>query len=116
MHWTSHWSTLKTRHNILIAKETFKYTEDGSVGLMTDNRKVLLLQSSGSIYTNNDRYTPTEHSQFYLNSMFVEMMGFDDFDIVRAQGTATGLYTETEILEQANKDMEIAFKKFYDMP
>lgn len=44
--------------NIMIARETFKYTEDGSVGLMTDDYRVLLLQASGSIYTNHDRYTP----------------------------------------------------------
>ncbi len=33
---------------------------------MTDDYKVLLLQASGSIYTNQDRYTPLEFSRFYL--------------------------------------------------
>ncbi len=33
--------------NIMIASETFKYTEDGSVGLMTEDYKALLLQASG---------------------------------------------------------------------
>lgn len=99
--------------NILIARETFKYVEDGSVGLMTDDRKLLLLQSSGSVYTNRDRYTPLEFSHFYLKAMFVEMMGFNSFDIVRAQGTATGTFTQEQILNQAYADMEIAFNKFY---
>ncbi|PUZ31058.1 FMN-dependent NADH-azoreductase, partial [Staphylococcus cohnii] len=35
--------------NIMIARETFKYTENGSVGLMTDNYKALYLQAIGSI-------------------------------------------------------------------
>lgn len=40
--------------NILVARQTFKYTSEGSVGLMTDNYKALYLQASGSIYTNDD--------------------------------------------------------------
>jgi len=101
--------------NILIARETFKYTEDGSVGLMTDNRKILTLQSSGSVYTNQDRYTPLELSHFYLEAMFGEIMGFDSFDIVRAQGTAIGLFTEEQILNKAYAELDSAFKKFYDI-
>lgn len=50
----------------MIARETFKYTEDGSVGLMTDDYKALLLQASGGVYTNDDRYTPLEFSYYYL--------------------------------------------------
>lgn len=44
--------------NVMIAREVYRYTESGFVGLMTDDYKVLYLQSSGSIYTNQDRYTP----------------------------------------------------------
>ena len=65
--------------NIMIARETFKYTEDGSVGLMTDDYKALLLQASGGVYTNDDRYTPLEFSYYYLKEMFKEIMGFDEF-------------------------------------
>lgn len=43
--------------NILIAKETFAYTENGSVGLLTDGRSVLVIQSSDG---NNDWYTEME--------------------------------------------------------
>ncbi|KLD61079.1 FMN-dependent NADH-azoreductase, partial [Lactiplantibacillus plantarum] len=77
--------------NILVARETFRYTENGSVGLMTDNYRVMLLQASGSIYTRNDRYTPMEFSRLYLDKMFTEIMGFDRFEIVRAQGLQTRL-------------------------
>ena len=55
--------------NIMIPRETFKYTDDGSVGLMTDDYKALLLQASGGIYTNEDRYTPLEFSYHYLREI-----------------------------------------------
>ncbi|WP_310590940.1 NAD(P)H-dependent oxidoreductase [Streptococcus gallolyticus] len=35
--------------NILIARATFEYTENGSVGLMTDDCQVLWLLASGSM-------------------------------------------------------------------
>lgn len=97
--------------NILIARETFKYTEDGSVGLMTDDYNVLLLQASGSIYTLNDRYTPLEFSHYYLKEMFQEIMGFNKFDIVRAQGTA--VLASEAILKTAESEMTEAVTNFY---
>ncbi len=70
-----------------------------------------MLQSSGSVYTNQDRYTPLEFSHFYLEAMFEEIMGFDSFDIVREQGSATGLFTEEQILNKAYAELDFAFKK-----
>ncbi|MCD8899338.1 FMN-dependent NADH-azoreductase [Staphylococcus gallinarum] len=97
--------------NILIARETFKYTSDGSVGLMTDNYKGLLLQASGSVYTNNDRYTKLEFSYDYLKAMFEEIMGFDSFDIVRAEGTA--IYSDNEVMTNAQREMFNKLPAFY---
>ncbi|MFP3420931.1 NAD(P)H-dependent oxidoreductase [Bacillus sp. SIMBA_154] len=97
--------------NILIARETFKYTENGSVGLMTDDYRVLLLQASGSIFTNNDRYTPLEFSHYYLKEIFQNLMGFQQFHIVRAQGTA--ILEEETILTSAADDLSKAFDAFY---
>ncbi|PTK88589.1 FMN-dependent NADH-azoreductase [Staphylococcus gallinarum] len=97
--------------NILIARETFKYTSDGSVGLMTDNYKGLLLQASGSVYTNNDRYTKLEFSYDYLKAMFEEIMGFDSFDIVRAEGTA--IYSNNEVMTNTQREMFNKLPAFY---
>lgn len=99
--------------NILVAHETFKYTPEGSVGLMTDNYKVMLLQASGSIYTNNDRYTPLEFSRMYLQGIFEELMGFDKFSIVRAQGLQTQGVDPEKALQQAYNDLDIEFDEFY---
>ena len=64
----------------MIPRETFKYTDDGSVGLMTDDYKALFTGKCG-IYTNEDCYTPLEFSYHYLREMFKEVMGFDEFYI-----------------------------------
>lgn len=73
--------------NIFIAKETFKYTENGSVGLLKDGRSMLLIQGSGSIYTNNDWYTEMEYSYKYLKSVF-NFIGIEDLEIFRVQGSS----------------------------
>ncbi len=95
----------------MAARETFKYTEDGSVGLMTDDYKALLLQASGGVYTNDDRYTPLEFSYHYLREMFKEIMGFDEFYVARAEGTS--VLPEDEIMKGAKEDLDQVFDAFY---
>ncbi|MFJ7685685.1 FMN-dependent NADH-azoreductase [Peribacillus butanolivorans] len=94
--------------NILIARETFKYTENGSVGLLNDGRRMLVIQASGSIYTNNDWYTEVDYSQKYLKSMF-NFLGIEDYQIIRAQGTA--LLEPNEVLQIAYKEAEEAVSR-----
>lgn len=96
--------------NILIARETFKYTESGSVGLINDDRKIFVLQSSGSIYTQNDRYTPLEFSQMYLKEMFCNIMGFNAFFIARVQGTSIRL--AKDVLADGFTDIDNQFIEF----
>lgn len=99
--------------NILIAKKTFKYTEDGSVGLLTNDYRVMLLQASGSIYTNHDRYTNLEFSRLYLDAMFTNLMGMSSFQIVRAQGTATR--SAAEVMNEAAQNLSTEFAQFYQL-
>ncbi|ULT59481.1 NAD(P)H-dependent oxidoreductase [Neobacillus drentensis] len=94
--------------NIMIARETFKYTENGSVGLLKDGRRILVIQASGGIYTNNDWYTEVEYSHKYLKSMF-NFLGIEDFQIIRAQGT--NLLEPKEVLEKAYKEVEEAVSR-----
>ncbi|QGQ45759.1 FMN-dependent NADH-azoreductase [Metabacillus sediminilitoris] len=91
--------------NIMIARETFKYTENGSVGLLKDGRRMLVIQASGSIYTNDDWYTEVDYSNKYLKSMF-NFLGIEDYQIIRAQGTA--LLEPNEVLQKAYKEAEEA--------
>ncbi|EJS64525.1 MULTISPECIES: FMN-dependent NADH-azoreductase [Bacillus] len=89
--------------NIMIARETFKYTETGSVGLLKDGRRMLVIQASGGIYTNDDWYTEVEYSHKYLKAMF-NFLGIEDYQIVRAQGTA--VLDPNEVLQNAYKEVE----------
>lgn len=91
--------------NIMIARETFKYTETGSVGLLKDGRRMLVIQASGAIYTNDDWYTEVEYSHKYLKSMF-NFLGIEDYQIIRAQGTA--LLYQNELLQKVYKEAEEA--------
>lgn len=91
--------------NIMIARETFKYTENGSVGLLKDGRRMLVIQASGGIYTNNDWYTEVEFSHKYLKSMF-NFLGIEDYQIIRAQGT--NVLEPNEVLQKAYKEVEEA--------
>ncbi|PGU54575.1 FMN-dependent NADH-azoreductase [Bacillus cereus] len=89
--------------NIMIARETFKYTETGSVGLLKDGRRMLVIQASGGIYTNDDWYTEVEYSHKYLKAMF-NFLGIEDYQIVRAQGTA--VLDPNEVLQNAYTEVE----------
>lgn len=94
--------------NILIAKETFAYTDKGSVGLLNDGRNVLVIQASDGIYTNQDWYTEVEYSHKYLKAMF-NFMGVD-YQIIRAQGSY--LRGKDEVLAQAFREAESAAASF----
>ncbi len=102
--------------NILIARETFRYLDAPdargkvSTGLMTDDYRVLILFASGSIYTAGF-YQALDFAPRYLQSMFQEVMGFEHFDIVRAEGTA--VLSEEEILAKAAAELEDEFEQFY---
>ena len=99
--------------NILIARETFAYTKNGSVGLLKkDGRRALLIQGSGGVYTNNDWYTEVEFSYKYLQSMF-QFIGVEDFEIVRAQGTYRSI-SVAERLEEAYKKVNEAAHRLAD--
>lgn len=89
--------------NIMIARETFKYTDTGSVGLLKDGRSMVVIQGSGGFYSNNDWYTEVEYSHKYLKSMF-NFFGIEDYEIVRVQGT--NLLDRDEVLERGYKEAE----------
>ncbi|MBB3113596.1 FMN-dependent NADH-azoreductase [Paenibacillus phyllosphaerae] len=94
--------------NILIARETFKYTETGSVGLLKDGRSMLVIQGSGAVYTNNDWYTEVDYAPKYLKSMF-NFLGIEDFELLRVQGTS--IRDKEDILQKGYQEAEEAASK-----
>lgn len=98
--------------NVMIAGKAFRYVHNGSVPLLTDDRKLMVLQASGSIYTQNDRYTNLDFSVQYLKEIFTNIMGFNSFELVRAQGTSTSYWNEHSLKESfANLNKKMA--EFY---
>lgn len=95
--------------NVLIARETFKYTENGAVGLLHDGRSMLVIQASGSIYTNNNFYTKNEFSHQYLQAIFT-YLGLE-YNILRVQGTA--LQSRDEVLARAYREAEKAAAHYF---
>lgn len=91
--------------NIMIARETFKYTDTGSVGLLKDGRSMVVIQGSGAIYTNNDWYTEVEYSHKYLHSMF-HFFGIEDYQLIRVQGT--DIRDREEVLQKGYVEAEEA--------
>ena len=73
--------------------------------LLKDGRRMLIIQASGAIYTNDDWYTEVDYSQKYLKSMF-NFIGIEDYQVIRAQGTA--LLEPNEVLQKAYKEAEEA--------
>ncbi|MEY9974429.1 FMN-dependent NADH-azoreductase [Lysinibacillus sp. RC46] len=63
----------------------------------------VVIQASGSLYTNDDWYTEVEYSYKYLKSMF-NFLGIEDFKILRVQGTA--LLNTEDILQNALNDSD----------
>ncbi len=72
---------------------------------MSNNRKVLLLQSSGGIYSQNDpKYSPIKLSRIYIKGIFVD--GFDSFDIVIAEGTTVSAINKDTMLQNAINEIK----------
>ncbi|UNJ81432.1 FMN-dependent NADH-azoreductase (plasmid) [Metabacillus dongyingensis] len=63
---------------------------------------MLVIQASGSNYTNDDWYTEIEYSHKYLKSMF-NFLGIEDYQIIRAQGTA--LLEPNKVLQKAYNEV-----------
>ncbi|MBP3967338.1 FMN-dependent NADH-azoreductase [Paenibacillus lignilyticus] len=93
--------------HVIAPRETYKFTENGAVGLLDDGRSLLVIQGSGSIYTNNNWYTEVEFSHKYLKAMF-DFLGVKDYQIVRAQGTS--ILNPEEVMQQAYRIVEDAAK------
>jgi FMN-dependent NADH-azoreductase len=97
--------------NVMVAGQTFKYTEKGPAGLLTDDHRGLLLSASGSVYTNNDQYTAFEFHYHYLKSVLCTIAGFSSFAAVRAQGVA--ILAADQVMASANLQLDAEFDKFY---
>lgn len=76
-------STLKAWiDRVAVAGRTFKYTENGPVGL-AGGKRVIIASSRGGIYTDS----PADFQEPFLRQVFA-FMGINDVEFVRAEGIA----------------------------
>ena len=80
-------STLKSWiDHVVIAGQTFRYTESGPEGLLSG--KAYLALTSGGIYSQGP-FAGNEHLATYLTAV-LRFIGFSEVEIIRAEGLAYG--------------------------
>ncbi|MCB5363367.1 FMN-dependent NADH-azoreductase [Pusillimonas sp. CC-YST705] len=84
--------------------KTFKYTENGPVGLLGD-KTVILALSRGGIYSTSEAGRAMEHQESYLKAVF-GFMGVTDVQVVRAEGLDMGAESREQGLAQARQEIE----------
>lgn len=91
---------------ILVANQTFKYTENGPVGLLSDDdKKVTFVMSSGSEFTKDYSDTSMDHAPRIIESSF-KMMGINEVTVIRAEGLDIITNDKAAIVDEAIKEVE----------
>lgn len=94
-------STLKAWiDRILVAGETFRYTENGPQGLVK-GKKVIIASARGGAYGDDN---PSDFQEPYLRRVF-EFIGIEDISFIRAEGMATNPSARDEIIRQATRQV-----------
>ncbi|GEO69060.1 FMN-dependent NADH-azoreductase [Levilactobacillus acidifarinae] len=96
--------------NVFIAGETFKYTADGSVGLLSNQHKVVYVQSSGSDYAHDFRYVTADIAPYYLRTI-MNLMGITTMEVIRAQGLDLANSNKPAIVEAAKHQLSAYLTK-----
>ncbi|WP_432720374.1 FMN-dependent NADH-azoreductase [Jeongeupia wiesaeckerbachi] len=85
------------------AGHTFKYTENGPVGLAGD-KTVIVASTRGGFYSTSDVMRALDHQESYLKSVF-GFFGISNVRFVRAEGMSMGDAVKNESLAAAEKEI-----------
>ncbi|WP_180113669.1 MULTISPECIES: FMN-dependent NADH-azoreductase [unclassified Acinetobacter] len=95
-------STLKAWiDRISVAGRTFKYTEQGPVGLAGD-KKVYIASSRGGVYGDN---SPVDYQEGLLKAVF-NFTGVSDIDVIRAEGVNMGPDMKAQAMATAQTQIQ----------
>lgn len=95
--------------NLAIAGKTFKYTEQGPVGLLK-NKKALIIESSGGVYSNIEN-NPYEHGYNHLK-VVLPFMGINDVEAIFVEGVNLSPEAGKEGLQKGFASAETISKTF----
>jgi len=85
------------------AGRTFKYTEQGPVGLAA-GKTVIVVSSRGGAYSANPALAFLDHQESYLKAVF-GFFGITDVRVVRAEGVAMGDAAKADAIASAEADI-----------
>lgn len=97
-------STLKAWiDHVAVARQTFRYTENGPEGLL-EGKKAYLVLSSGGVYSEGPAAS-SDHVDTYLRTVLA-FMGITDVTTIRAEGVALGPEQEKVAMQQASAKIQ----------
>ena len=86
------------------AGKTFKFTENGPIGLVSGKR-VIVASSRGGMYSVSEASRAMDFQEDYLRTV-MGFMGVTDVTIVRAEGVNMGAEAKGKALEAASQEIE----------
>ena len=86
------------------AGRTFKYTEQGPVGL-AGGKTVIVASTRGGAYSTNPALSFLDHQESYLKAVF-GFFGITDVRFVRAEGVAMGDAAKEKAIASADADIQ----------
>ena len=87
------------------AGRTFKYTDQGPVGLAA-GKTVIVVSSRGGAYSANPALAFLDHQESYLTAVF-GFFGITDVRFVRAEGVAMGDAAKAHAIASAEADIRV---------
>lgn len=94
---------------VLLAGRTFRYTENGPVGLLAD-RKVVIVSARGGFYAGAEFETALDHQEAHLRAVF-GLIGIKSVSVVRAEGIGYGPESRARAIEGAEAEIDKLFAK-----
>lgn len=74
--------------HVVRSGRTFKYTQNGPVGLVPPDKKVIVALARGGVYS-DDRMKAFDYQETYLRTV-LGFIGLTNISFVRAEGVAAG--------------------------
>ena len=90
---------------IVVAGKTFRYTENGPVGLLPSGKKAFIAASSGGFYSGESPAKFLEHTVSYLQGVLA-LIGFNDVTVFRAEGIGLGPDARARAIDGALREVD----------
>lgn len=90
---------------ILVAGQTFHYTEQGPQGLIPQGKKVFIASARGCVYSGESPAAHYDHQEKYLITA-LNFIGLTDISIIRAEGLALGDESKAQAVTQAQSKID----------